>query len=109
MDLRTRNVRAPQTLMYDTKAYHTSTSAFLNIVETILNVYYLYLAHIRASPIATIVGFASIIMTLSKTVLYWLQEYFCGGCAVGHNSMKDLLLLWVLPNGCAHHTYGYIL
>ncbi|KZV73388.1 hypothetical protein PENSPDRAFT_648925 [Peniophora sp. CONT] len=77
----------------------TNAQSLMNVVETVLNLHYLYLAHVRASPIAPVVGFATAVMTLSKTLLYWLQEYFCGGCAVGHNSMKDLLLLWVLPNG----------
>ncbi|KAG5653809.1 hypothetical protein H0H81_010277 [Sphagnurus paluster] len=38
-------------------------------------------------------------MTLSKTLLYWFQEYYCGYCAVGHNSVKDLILYWIIPNG----------
>ncbi|KZV73390.1 hypothetical protein PENSPDRAFT_682873 [Peniophora sp. CONT] len=64
-----------------------------------LNLLHLYLAHVQASRIAPVVGFATAVMTLSKALLYWLQGYFCGGCAVGHNSTKDLLLLWVIPNG----------
>ena len=112
-------------------------TAFLNLVETALNVrcrtlenrgvnpyaqlYYVYLANVLGSPSAPVIGFTSIVMTLSKvrdyfvfshscidklrcwtsqTVLYWLQEYYCGWCSVGHNSLPDLLLLWVLPNGC---------
>ncbi|CAK5274140.1 unnamed protein product [Mycena citricolor] len=30
------------------------------------------------------IGFAAATMTLSKTVLYWAQEYYCNYCAVGH-------------------------
>lgn len=64
-----------------------------------MNLYYVYLAHVAQWPAAPVVGFAAVVMTLSKTVLYWLQEYFCGGCSVGHNNMVDLITLWIIPNG----------
>jgi hypothetical protein len=64
-----------------------------------LNIAYLYLAHIAQWPPATIIGFGSALMTLSKTVLYWAQEYYCGFCAIGHNSPSDLFFLWIIPNG----------
>ena len=41
-----------------------------------MNIGYLYLAHVAGSPAAPLLGFASAVMTLSKTVLYWLQEYY---------------------------------
>jgi hypothetical protein len=31
--------------------------------------------------------------------LYWAQEYYCGYCAVGHNTPWTLFWLWVIPNG----------
>lgn len=65
------------------------STAFLNIVENFMNIAYLYLAHVAGSNFATLIGFASVIMTLSKTVLYWLQEYYCGGCSVGHTREKS--------------------
>ena len=71
----------------------------MNLVETALNVYYVYAQHVLASPSAPLIGFASAVMTLSKTVLYWMQEYYCGGCAVGHNDMWTLFWLWIVPNG----------
>ena len=73
-------------------------TAFLNGIETILNLVYLYLAHVVGWPAANLIGFAAATMTLSKTMLYWAQEYYCGYCAVGHNSLPDLLLYFVLPN-----------
>ena len=54
-------------------------------MENFFNIGYLYLAHVAGSPVAPLLGFTSAVMTLSKTVLYWLQEYYCGGCSVGHN------------------------
>lgn len=74
-------------------------SALLNVIETLLNISYVYLAHVSEWPPATLVGFAAATMTLSKTVLYWAQEYYCGFCAVGHNSLSDLVFLWIIPNG----------
>lgn len=64
-----------------------------------MNLLYVYLAYICSWPGAPIIGFAAVSMTLSKTVLYWAQEYFCGGCAVGHNDLSTLIIYWVIPNG----------
>ncbi|KAH8103332.1 hypothetical protein BXZ70DRAFT_925072 [Cristinia sonorae] len=77
----------------------TNAQSLLNIIENFMNIYYLYLAHVAESPVAPVLGFASAIMTLSKTFLYWAQEYYCGGCAVGHNDFKTLFFLWIVPNG----------
>ncbi|KAI0330653.1 hypothetical protein GY45DRAFT_728389 [Cubamyces sp. BRFM 1775] len=77
----------------------TNAQSALNIVENFMNIAYLYLAHVSGSPGAPLLGFASAVMTLSKTVLYWLQEYYCGGCAVGHNDLKTLIVYWIIPNG----------
>ena len=81
-----------------THPYALPTAA-LNIVENFMNIGYLYLAHVAGSPAAPLLGFASAVMTLSKTVLYWLQEYYCGGCAVGHNDLQTLIVYWIIPNG----------
>ncbi|KAF8184819.1 hypothetical protein BJ912DRAFT_1022967 [Pholiota molesta] len=64
----------------------TNAQSLLNVIETLLNLTYLYLAHISKWPPATIVGFASV-------------EYYCGFCAVGHNNAWDLFTLWIIPNG----------
>ncbi|KZT02836.1 uncharacterized protein LAESUDRAFT_660995 [Laetiporus sulphureus 93-53] len=90
--------------IYGIKAYEEgdgfpNAQSLLNIVENFMNIGYLYLAHVKGTPTATLLGFASAVMTLSKTVLYWLQELYCGGCSVGHNSLKDLIVLWIIPNG----------
>ncbi|THH15870.1 hypothetical protein EW146_g4678 [Bondarzewia mesenterica] len=77
----------------------TNAQSALNIVETFLNILYVYLAHVTHWPAAPVIGFASVVMTLSKTVLYWLQEYYCGGCSIGHNTFNDLLVYWIIPNG----------
>ncbi|KDR70191.1 hypothetical protein GALMADRAFT_255048 [Galerina marginata CBS 339.88] len=77
----------------------TNAQSLLNVIETIMNICYVYLAHVAQWPGAPIIGFGAALMTLSKTVLYWAQEYYCGFCAVGHNNWSDLFLLWIIPNG----------
>ncbi|KAI5822163.1 hypothetical protein K523DRAFT_422180 [Schizophyllum commune Tattone D] len=78
-----------------------NAQAFLNIIETILNLIYLYLAHVSSSPKAPLIGFAAATMTLWKTVLYWLQELFCSGagCMTAHNKWLDMVVFYYLPNG----------
>jgi hypothetical protein len=73
----------------------------MNVIETFLNILYLYLAHVSLSSTAPLVGFASAVMTLAKTMLYWLVEYYCSGtgCHVSHNDFYTLFTLWIIPNG----------
>ena len=71
----------------------------MNLVETTLNVFYLYLAHVVNYPAASVVGFTSVTMTLWKIVLYLLQEYYCNFCSMGHNDLKTSIVLYAIPNG----------
>jgi len=73
--------------------------SLLNLIETALNVFYVYLAHVAKYPAASLVGFASATMTLSKTVLYMAQEYYCNFCSTGHNDLKTLIIYFIIPNG----------
>ncbi|EJD45575.1 hypothetical protein AURDEDRAFT_114131 [Auricularia subglabra TFB-10046 SS5] len=91
-------------LVYGLKALEenngfTSAQSFMNLIETALNLLYVYKTHVDPSPAASIIGLSSAVMTLSKTVLYWAQEYYCNYCAVGHNTVVDLIFLWIIPNG----------
>jgi len=91
-------------LIYGTKAYadndgFTSGQAALNLVENGVNIAYLYLAHVQQSPLAPLIGLIGVTMTFWKTVLYWAQEYYCGGCMIGHNSWFTLIAWWIFPNG----------
>ena len=74
----------------------TRSVAFLNIVDNLMNIYYVYLAHFAQSPYAPLLGFASAIMTLSKTALYWLQEYYCGG-ECWYDSFANRFLTFYTP------------
>ncbi|KAG5958205.1 hypothetical protein E4U57_001478 [Claviceps arundinis] len=106
----------------------TAAQSTLNVVETVLYLAYLWLWRSRGSreggdaaaaaaapggregrgawvvrgrvgALALLVGFSAAVMTLSKTLLYWCNEYFSGFENVGHNEFVDLLLMWILPNG----------
>ncbi|KAJ7176795.1 hypothetical protein C8R46DRAFT_1077343 [Mycena filopes] len=76
-----------------------NAQSLLNIFELILNILYVYTAHITQWPPAPLLGFAGATMTLSKTVLYWAQEYYCNFCAVGHNTIPVLIQYWIIPGG----------
>ncbi|KAK2732886.1 hypothetical protein FQN57_002452 [Myotisia sp. PD_48] len=53
----------------------------------------------RAGAVALVVVFSATLMTLSKTVLYHLNEVFSGFNNIGHNDLKTIIFLWMLPNG----------
>ncbi|KAG5967027.1 hypothetical protein E4U58_002332 [Claviceps cyperi] len=103
----------------------TAAQSTLNVIETVLYLVYLSLWRSRGSreggdatavpgdregrgawvvrgrvgALALLLGFSAAVMTLSKTLLYWCNEYFSGFENVGHNEFFDLLLMWILPNG----------
>lgn len=70
--------------------------ALMNIAETILNVVTLALGDHPAAPVIALI---SLVMTASKTDLYFLQEYFCGWCNTGHNPPFRFWSVWVATNG----------
>ncbi|GKT52987.1 hypothetical protein ColTof3_00326 [Colletotrichum tofieldiae] len=106
--------------VYGWKAFNagngfTSAQGALNAVETVMYLVYVWLYFSRgkavegpagvkkavggrAGALAIVVGFSAAVMTLSKTVLYWANEYFSGFDNIGHNSPMDLLFLWIIPN-----------
>ncbi|KAJ6102194.1 hypothetical protein N7486_004621 [Penicillium sp. IBT 16267x] len=53
----------------------------------------------RTGAIALMVAYTASVMTLSKTILYWLNEFFSGFDNIGHNDAFTLIVLWMLPNG----------
>ncbi|WVQ84840.1 uroporphyrinogen-III C-methyltransferase [Cryptococcus sp. DSM 104549] len=80
----------------------TNAQALLNVSEILLALLYVYLRYSGKSgyrPAAPLVGFAGALMTCSKTVLYFLQEWFCGWCNTGHNSAWNFWMVWVATNG----------
>ncbi|KAL0576532.1 hypothetical protein V5O48_005452 [Marasmius crinis-equi] len=100
-------------LVYSVEAYErgdgfTNAQALLNIVENFLNMLYLYTAYVSAWPPAPLIGFTAASMTLAKTVLYWVQEYYCNFCAIGHNDLKTLIQYWILPGGLGKDLVGQL-
>ncbi|RMD40157.1 hypothetical protein DV735_g4978, partial [Chaetothyriales sp. CBS 134920] len=97
----------------------TAAQTSLNVAETVMYVFYLYILFSRGKgtgwfgrlwsrsssiqgqgvAFAVLVAHAAAVMTLSKTVLYWLNEYFSNFENIGHNSACNIFWLWVLPNG----------
>ncbi|KAI8139746.1 hypothetical protein BJV82DRAFT_521352 [Fennellomyces sp. T-0311] len=75
--------------------------SFMNLVENALNFSYLY--YVSSNPQkpgrASLIGFTAAIMTVAKTVLYWLVDFFAGMAHTGHNNLQDYILLWIIPNG----------
>ncbi|EFY97532.2 hypothetical protein X797_007112 [Metarhizium robertsii] len=103
--------------IYGWKAFHanngfTAAQGLLNVVETLMYAVYLWLWYSRGEAtahgrvvtgrpgaLAVLIGFSSAVMTLSKTFLYWSNEYFSGFDNIGHNNPVDLVFLWIIPNG----------
>ncbi|ROV92342.1 hypothetical protein VSDG_07294 [Cytospora chrysosperma] len=108
--------------MYGFKQYNlgngfTAAQGVLNAVETFMYLLYFTIWYSNAgslgvkesssrrriagkpAALAVLVGFSASIMTVSKTLLYWLNEYFSGFDNIGHNKPMDLLLMWIIPNG----------
>ncbi|CAO1630978.1 unnamed protein product [Jaminaea pallidilutea] len=92
--------------VYSMKAWENKlgfplAQATMNIVENVFNFTYLYLSHSSdenkraASPVVGLIG---VTMTCSKTVLYFLCDYYCGFCESGHNSWSRWLFMYLAPN-----------
>ncbi|RMZ87602.1 hypothetical protein DV736_g5174, partial [Chaetothyriales sp. CBS 134916] len=105
----------------------TAAQTMLNVIETLMYCYYLYILAVRGKgtgwiaklwtqkfstttgtavtvkgqgvAFAVLVAYAAAVMTVSKTALYWLNEYFSNFENIGHNSVSTLFWLWIVPNG----------
>ncbi|KAM3554413.1 hypothetical protein ARSEF4850_006466 [Beauveria asiatica] len=106
--------------VYGWKAFHaksgfTAAQGALNAVETVMYLVYAWAFFAKAvddagvdgkravtgrrGAQAVLVGFSAAVMTLSKTILYWLNEYYSGFDNIGHNDLFSLVFLWIIPNG----------
>ncbi|KAK2767514.1 hypothetical protein FQN54_003671 [Arachnomyces sp. PD_36] len=107
----------------------TAAQGFMNIIETLCLVFYLVVVFRhgetvnetgkkkaeekgilgsliqdravegRLGAVALLVLFSAMTMTLSKTLLYWSNEFFSGFGNIGHNDLSKLIPLWIIPNG----------
>ncbi|KAF8813414.1 hypothetical protein BYT27DRAFT_7180912 [Phlegmacium glaucopus] len=90
--------------VYSVKGYHdragfAPAAAISNLIETSLNLAYLYTVHISPNDIAPLFGFSGASLTLLKTTIWVLQEYYCGGCSLaGKDHLLDTFKFWVCPN-----------
>ncbi|KAH6838636.1 hypothetical protein B0I37DRAFT_419568 [Chaetomium sp. MPI-CAGE-AT-0009] len=105
--------------MYGFKQWHlgnpfAATQSLMNLAETLLYLVYLGLWYAygrapapgarravagRGGALAVLLGFSAAVMTVSKTVLYWLLEYCSGFDNIGQNDTWTLVFLWIIPNG----------
>ncbi|PWY72422.1 hypothetical protein BO70DRAFT_364973 [Aspergillus heteromorphus CBS 117.55] len=53
----------------------------------------------RTGATALLVAYSASVMTLGKTILYWLNEAFSGFDNIGHNDGWTLFFYWIIPNG----------
>ena len=51
----------------------------------------------KEAGLAVLIGFSAAVMTVSKTILYGLNEYFSGFDNIGHNDISSLIFLWIIP------------
>lgn len=77
----------------------------MNILESALNVAYVYFAwvstHLSRVPRAQVAGLVGASLTCAKTILYLLNDAYCGPngwCHTGQNDGRTWFLLWFLPN-----------
>ncbi|KAJ3513728.1 hypothetical protein NLJ89_g2789 [Agrocybe chaxingu] len=91
--------------VYSVKGYHDKTgfapaAAVSNLVETSLNLIYIYGVYISPRNTAPIFGFAGAGLTLAKTTIWVLQEHFCGRCSyfAGRTDFPETLKFWIAPN-----------
>lgn len=77
----------------------------MNVVESVLNWTYVYYAWLSSSPQrvprAQVAGLVATSLTAAKTVLYLLNDAFCGPqgwCKTGQNEPLTWFTLWFLPN-----------
>ncbi|ESK95905.1 hypothetical protein Moror_12313 [Moniliophthora roreri MCA 2997] len=89
--------------VYGVKAYEdgegfANAAALMNVLENSAAIAYLYFVHVKPSPLASLAGYTGATMTFAKTCLYVAQEYYCGLCAIGHNTRLSMIFLWIAPN-----------
>lgn len=73
----------------------------MNVAEDFFNFAYLYLAHSgdpSKQAISPIFGFTGVVMTFSKTALYFLCDFYCGWCESGHNDLRTWIFLYLVSS-----------
>jgi hypothetical protein len=74
--------------------------ALMSVAELVLALVALGLAHgTRRRALGTLLVFTAAVLTAAKTLLIFMIEAVSGLAHVGHNSLSDLIWLYVVPNG----------
>jgi hypothetical protein len=69
----------------------------MNLVEILISMAALYFNG-KKNQVAILFAFSSLLLTGTKTILIFLLEVVSGLQHVGHNSLQDLILFYILPN-----------
>ncbi|KAL4871513.1 hypothetical protein BDV12DRAFT_23503 [Aspergillus spectabilis] len=111
---------------YNAQNGFTAAQTVMNLIETAGYVYYLWVVYTHGTPAsgspreaesalswilatdkvvagrpgatALLAAFGSSVATVSKTLLYWIQEYYSGFVNIGHNGFWPLAA-WIFLNG----------
>eukprot|EP01123_Difflugia_compressa_P007801 TRINITY_DN2173_c0_g1_i1.p1 TRINITY_DN2173_c0_g1~~TRINITY_DN2173_c0_g1_i1.p1 ORF type:complete len:170 (-),score=16.99 TRINITY_DN2173_c0_g1_i1:156-665(-) len=82
----------------DLKNTFVISQSYLNILENILNFIAIF-THFLHSPSSPLFALTGLSMTLGKTILYTLMDVVCGFCHTKENSINNLILFYIIPNG----------
>jgi hypothetical protein len=72
-----------------------------SVVEALLGMHYVHLAHQAHSPSAALVGFAAAVATLTRMLLCGLQELSCSAYTVLDGSTRAAIMYATIRNGYA--------
>lgn len=74
------------------------TQAIMSLFEICIGIISLYLAHIKKTILAILFAFSALLLTGTKTIFIFLQEFIGHFEHVNHNSISDLVFSYILPN-----------
>ncbi|KAK9458991.1 uncharacterized protein V1516DRAFT_680645 [Lipomyces oligophaga] len=76
--------------------------AIINLFESTMNFIFVYTSLFSSNKslrlAGAFIGLTGAMSSFSKTVLYFLTEYFSGWKYVGHNTTMDFYTLYILPS-----------
>jgi hypothetical protein len=70
----------------------------MSLIEVFIGIIALYLNYNQKYNLAILLAFSTLLLTGAKTILVFVIETVSGFKHVGHNSIHDLILLYILPN-----------
>lgn len=73
--------------------------AIMTLFEISIGCFALYFYFTKRHSLATLLAFSSLLLTGAKTILIFVEEAASNFVHVAQNSLHDLILLYVIPNG----------